>query len=113
MSTRSAASTALLAALSAWGGVSITMKVACAFAASTLAWPPAALSMTSGAVSARHAPLMAVVRRGSVSMMSAMAPASAAAARLTEGGYPSRPLADDGYDGHGILLARPHVTCGL
>jgi hypothetical protein len=94
ISTRSATSTALLAALSAWGGVSITMKVApWRWAASTLAWMRGgALSMTSGALSARHAPHWLAVACGSVSMMSATAPAASAAAGSLTGWFcPSRP----------------------
>src|SRR3546814_14125810 len=69
INTRSAASTAALAALSAWGGVSITMNaapwhVACSILAARRG---GALSITTGGASCRHAAHWLAVPCGSTS----------------------------------------------
>jgi hypothetical protein len=70
-----------------------------------------ALSMTSGALSARHAPHWLAVACGSVSMMRAMAPGFSGGGEVhRQGGFARAALlADDSNNGHGDFLACSHV----
>src|SRR3546814_8108382 len=82
INTRSAASTAALAALSAWGGVSITMNakpwpVACSILEARRG---GALSITTGGASCRHAAHWLAVACGSTSITREVCPESSAAA---------------------------------